>query len=312
MSQTYYERLGVSADASVEAIGRAYRERLKEVHPDVSDDPEAAEVTKRLVEAKEVLTDEFERDRYDRLGHRRYVRFHGSFVDPDDGDVARSSPADGDEREAGDEWDDGGRDDAGTADPGRRWGTAHADTGRGRGGSGARGTPGSGVGGSERAQRRRQNRETRAEWNTAGGRGGGETTEARARRSRAWNPDAPYRVYPEDGRGLGSRLFPPGPSLTLLAIGFAIYPLMLWASLTPSFPLPINLVVGICLLCLIAFLVGMPAVGITVFGAWTVLLPAALTALLGIPPLSPIWLVGLGGTALPLGLSVLIHVALRG
>jgi molecular chaperone DnaJ len=69
----YYERLGVSRDASRETIASAYREKLKETHPDVSDDSDAQERTKRLIEAKEVLTDESERARYDRLGHEQYV-----------------------------------------------------------------------------------------------------------------------------------------------------------------------------------------------------------------------------------------------
>jgi molecular chaperone DnaJ len=74
MGDEYYERLGVASDASAEEIAAAYRKRLKKAHPDVSNASDAKERTKQLIEAKEVLTDETERTRYDRLGHERYVR----------------------------------------------------------------------------------------------------------------------------------------------------------------------------------------------------------------------------------------------
>jgi len=73
MTETFYDRLGVSPDATTEEIETAYREAIKRVHPDVSDDVDAGERTKRLNKAKRVLTDEDERDRYDRLGHAGYT-----------------------------------------------------------------------------------------------------------------------------------------------------------------------------------------------------------------------------------------------
>lgn len=84
MGQRYYELLGVSPEAPTEEIAAAYRDRLKETHPDVSDASDAGERTKQLIEAKEVLTDETERARYDRLGHERYVSAeHGHTPDTD-------------------------------------------------------------------------------------------------------------------------------------------------------------------------------------------------------------------------------------
>ena len=77
MSRTFYGVLGVGPDADDEAIRAAYRERVKEHHPDVSADPDAAERFKRLTAAKETLLDAAERARYDRLGHRAYVSSHG-------------------------------------------------------------------------------------------------------------------------------------------------------------------------------------------------------------------------------------------
>lgn len=73
MTETFYDLLGVSEGASTAEIEAAYREFVKEVHPDVSDDGDAAERTKRLNEAKRVLTDDAERRRYDRLGHDAYT-----------------------------------------------------------------------------------------------------------------------------------------------------------------------------------------------------------------------------------------------
>jgi curved DNA-binding protein CbpA len=73
MTETFYDLLDVPEDASTGAIEEAYREAIKQVHPDVSDDVDAAERTKRLNRAKRVLTDESERARYDRLGHAAYT-----------------------------------------------------------------------------------------------------------------------------------------------------------------------------------------------------------------------------------------------
>lgn len=74
MEETFYTALGIDADAGTETVERAYRDRIKETHPDVSDDPGAAEEFKRLTTARDVLVDRSERKRYDRLGHRKYVR----------------------------------------------------------------------------------------------------------------------------------------------------------------------------------------------------------------------------------------------
>ncbi|WP_336338173.1 DnaJ domain-containing protein [Haloarcula brevis] len=81
MEATFYGILGVDPDATEETIVRAYREQTKAHHPDVSDDPDARERFKRLTRAKEVLTDEAERERYHRLGHAAYVGEYGSGAD---------------------------------------------------------------------------------------------------------------------------------------------------------------------------------------------------------------------------------------
>jgi len=76
MGETFYSALGVAADADGEAIRRAYRDLVKECHPDVSDDPGAPERFKRLTAARDVLLDDTERALYDRVGHEAYVRRH--------------------------------------------------------------------------------------------------------------------------------------------------------------------------------------------------------------------------------------------
>lgn len=77
MDTTFYGVLGVGPEADSEEIRAAYRERVKDHHPDVSSDPDAVERFKRITAAKETLTDPKERARYDRVGHAAYVRSHG-------------------------------------------------------------------------------------------------------------------------------------------------------------------------------------------------------------------------------------------
>jgi len=72
MSQDFYEILGVSRDASEDEIQEAYRQKAREYHPDVSDEPDAEEKFKKAKKAKEVLTDEEKRQMYDQMGHDRF------------------------------------------------------------------------------------------------------------------------------------------------------------------------------------------------------------------------------------------------
>mgnify|MGYP000527786845 CR=1 FL=1 len=73
MSEDFYSVLGVSRDADEDEIKAAYRKKAQEYHPDVSDEPDAEEKFKQVKKAKEVLTDEEQRQMYDQLGHDRYV-----------------------------------------------------------------------------------------------------------------------------------------------------------------------------------------------------------------------------------------------
>ncbi len=68
MSEDYYELLGVQRDASEEQIKKAFRKRARELHPDVSDDPDAEERFKELAAAYEALSNPESRARYDQFG----------------------------------------------------------------------------------------------------------------------------------------------------------------------------------------------------------------------------------------------------
>jgi molecular chaperone DnaJ len=65
----YYELLGVERGASEADIKKAFRRLARELHPDVSDAPDAEERFKEVVEAYEVLSKPETREVYDRYGH---------------------------------------------------------------------------------------------------------------------------------------------------------------------------------------------------------------------------------------------------
>jgi len=71
VSETFYEVLGVDRSADADEIERAYRDQVRRHHPDRKGGD--TERMKRINKAKEVLADQLERKRYDRIGHREYI-----------------------------------------------------------------------------------------------------------------------------------------------------------------------------------------------------------------------------------------------
>jgi molecular chaperone DnaJ len=65
----YYEVIGVERTATEAEIKKRFRALARELHPDVSEDPDAEERFKEVVEAYEVLSNPERRELYDRYGH---------------------------------------------------------------------------------------------------------------------------------------------------------------------------------------------------------------------------------------------------
>ena len=305
MTQTFYDVLDVSTDASTAEIRTAYRERLKESHPDLSDDDDANEATKRIIRARDVLTDETERERYDSVGHAQYVGDSDAAVD--EGDVSDAVAA---ARRAG--WSDGGaagrEEDRTSSHAGgrrrarqrrRRERAARERVSDERSGGSADGATRTG-----RASTGTTNTGTTSTDGgsaTAGSNGVGGVSAS----ARSWNGSDGYSVRQRHRTASKRRrLIPTGKSLTLLAVAFVLYPLMLFSALFPPFPLVVNVVVGLCTIFLVGYLQSRPEVGVAVFGSWSLLTPVVFVAL-GVPLTGLVGIVGLTGTWLPLGLSVL-------
>ncbi|MFB6082806.1 MAG: J domain-containing protein [Halorientalis sp.] len=296
---TFYEVLDVPPDADREEIRSAYREKVKQTHPDVSDDPDAERRFKRVTRAKEVLTDPDERARYDRLGHRQYVDDSG--WGPADADVGESDDADGsDDATPGDgvgeqrdaDGSSGHTDDAARetgADARSAGSTDAGSTGTAAGGPSGRGdgaTPGDGTDG----------------WGRTGGQRGGASATTAGYATRT--------DYTE--QSFDSVRVPLTPQ-SIIQIGtmFAFYPVFLFASLLPAFPSVVNVVVGLCTLFVIAYLLSIPEVGMVVFGGWGVLAPAVLLWMPEIGVVSLVGVVALTACWVPFGLAVLTRAALR-
>jgi|SRR5579862_532588 len=65
----YYELLGIARDANEADVKRAFRRLARQLHPDVSDEPDAEHRFREVSEAYEVLSNPETRQLYDRFGH---------------------------------------------------------------------------------------------------------------------------------------------------------------------------------------------------------------------------------------------------
>ena len=92
----YYKILGVDADASQKEIKSAYRKLARKYHPDVSEESDAEDQFKGVVEAYEVLSDQDKRAEYDTL--RQYG---GERFEPPPGWQSAAAGASGGEYEGG-------------------------------------------------------------------------------------------------------------------------------------------------------------------------------------------------------------------
>ena len=305
MTETFYDVLGVEPDATASDIEDAYRERLKETHPDHNDDADADEATQRVIEARNVLTDDDERARYDRLGHEAYVGADTAGSDHHHdarGAAARAA------REAG-------------------WADSETD------GPSESTAAGTNAGPSERRRRERTASErvrdardaatgaTAAGQTTAGTSTGSGASTGRTRptgtstrdsrqRERIYEAgtasrQATYNVRHDVGSsGHSLRAFVADTPLSLAALTFVLYPIMVASTVFPPFPLVVNATVGLCALLLIGYLQSQPSVGVLVFGTWSLLVPLALVAL-GVPVTGLVGIVALGSVWLPFGFSLL-------
>ena len=68
-NRDYYELLRVSREATDVEIKRSFRKLARELHPDVSDAPDAEERFREVAEAYQVLSNSESRQLYDRYGH---------------------------------------------------------------------------------------------------------------------------------------------------------------------------------------------------------------------------------------------------
>ncbi len=73
MTEDFYDLMGVDEDASQDEIKSAFREKVREYHPDLNDDPRAQAQFTTLKEAYDTLGNPSERNAYDRMGHEDYV-----------------------------------------------------------------------------------------------------------------------------------------------------------------------------------------------------------------------------------------------
>lgn len=272
MARTFYDVLGVSESATVEEIEAAYRDRLKETHPDLNSAENASEAVKTVIEARDVLTDEDKRTRYDRIGHGAYVSETGSPAN----EPTREPKATGTRSESATASRQPPEDDRDVDDFTDQREHANADPG-----------------GWDRMRDDRHSGEHVAE---------GEGV--------AWVNEAGYAVrQPADSSTRNWwRLLPDRQSMVLLLAGVVCYPALVISSVYPPFPLVVNLVVAACTLLIVVYIASIPAVGAPSFGFWSLVSGAVVTTG-GLDPVVALFVLTV--TWVPFGLSLAVFTLVR-
>lgn len=321
MTDRYYELLGVSEDASTSEIEAAYRERIKETHPDVSDDEDASDLTKRLIDARDVLTDETVRERYDRLGHDAFLSTRDTGIsEPTDGSDTtstadtrgRSSRNSGTDQSSTSSTENSATDGSNSTtskQSGASTGRASRTESTTRTGTNQSGT-------NHRAANQTGTNQTRSSHSQYQGTGqswydGESSGSDNGNGYQTWNADSSYAVTERQGLFNLEELFESQQTVVLLSMTFMIYPVLLFGALQPTFPLVVNLTVGLCIIFVIAFLQSIPVVGVIVFGTWSLFLPLILYGVVGISLPSIVGVLAMAAVLFPLGLSLLSHVAIK-
>ena len=73
----YYKIMGVSKNATLEEIKKAYKQLAKKYHPDLNKDPGSTEKFKEINEAAAILADPQKREQYDKFGTTEGMGFEG-------------------------------------------------------------------------------------------------------------------------------------------------------------------------------------------------------------------------------------------
>lgn len=160
----FYDLLNVDEDASQEEIRTAFREQVRNYHPDLNDDPRAPAQFSALKKAYDTLNDRKERDAYDRMGHDEYVDNRISGLPSPDAWITEedSGSDDGPDGDAGDGRSEAAAGSADRSDTSRSTGggsTTQASTGStGRQSTSTRSTTESSSGSSGRSRSRSRSR----------------------------------------------------------------------------------------------------------------------------------------------------------
>ncbi|MHC3439848.1 J domain-containing protein [Natrialbaceae archaeon A-gly3] len=305
MGESYYDVLEVPEDATEAEIRSAYRERVLETHPDQNDDPDAAAAFERVKRAEAVLTDGGERARYDRLGHEAYLELEGGGTSSPSGTSTDSTGTES-EGQTGTTTSESstytGRASTSRRAAGRKAGTAtersRTDTGR------------SGPSHHARQRQRRQRKKATTDWflgeespRDQGGPTAEPTDDTRSE----------FSIHDWDGEVENRRDRPDIEQSTwvVICVFTALYPALVYSSVTPAFPLIVNVVVAACTLALVGYLLTIPHVAVAVFGAWSVVGPAVFLAVIDPSPRSLPFLGLVGATWVPFGYAIVVRWALR-